>query len=127
MNHVTTRLVKKNADKTYQLQLFGPFRQSSDKVIIDNSRGSSEWKHTGNLLGSIPHLLKPQLRMAREDFLDIVTIVDLNNWLSLKCIFSIQFVFVTSNTNIGKFQNMVRNHMLLIIDVKAAIVCKHCF
>jgi hypothetical protein len=25
---------------------------------------------------------------------------------------------------IGKFENMVRNHMLLIIDVKAAIVCK---
>ena len=65
--------------------------------------------------------------MAREDFMDIVTIVDLNDWLSLKCIFSMKFVFVTCNMIIGKFENMVRNHMLIIIDVKVAIVCKHCF
>jgi hypothetical protein len=28
---------------------------------------------------------------------------------------------------IGKFENMVRNNMLFIIDVKTAIVCKPCF
>jgi hypothetical protein len=59
--------------------------------------------------------------------MDIVTIVDVNDWLSLKCIFSMEFVFVTCNMIIGKFENMVKKHMLLIIDVKAAIVCKHCF
>jgi hypothetical protein len=59
--------------------------------------------------------------------MDIVTIVDLNDWLSLKCIFRMKFVFVTCNMIIGKFENMVRNHMLIIIDVKVAIVCKHCF
>jgi hypothetical protein len=47
--------------------------------------------------------------------------------LPLKCIFSMKFVFVTSNMITGKSENMVRNHMLLIIYVKAAIVCKHCF
>ena len=65
--------------------------------------------------------------MAREDFLDIVNILDLNDWFSLKCIFSIKFVFVTSNMITGKFENMARNHMLLIMNVKAAIFCKHCF
>jgi hypothetical protein len=68
--------------------------------------------------------MKPQLRMAREDFMDIVTIVDLNDWLSLKCIFNMKFVFVTCNMIIGKFENMVRNPMLIIIAVKAAIACK---
>jgi hypothetical protein len=47
--------------------------------------------------------------------------------LTLKCIFSMKFVFVTSNIITGKFENMARNHMLLIIDVKAAIFCKLCF
>jgi hypothetical protein len=65
--------------------------------------------------------------MAREDFMDIVTIVDLNDWLSLKCFFSMKFVFVTCFVIIGKFENTVGNHMLIIIDVKAAIVCKLCF
>jgi hypothetical protein len=65
--------------------------------------------------------------MAREDFFDIVNILDLNDWLSLKCIFSMEFVFVTSNMITGKFENMARNDMLLFIDVRAAIFCKHFF
>jgi hypothetical protein len=57
---------RKPVRRTYirrdQSQLLGPFRQSSDKVIIDNSRGSSEWRRDMTNETLLIILLDPSLR-----------------------------------------------------------------
>jgi hypothetical protein len=49
--------------------------------------------------------------VAREDFFESVNILELNDYLSSKCIFSIRFGFVTSNTNSGKFESRASNKL----------------
>jgi hypothetical protein len=58
---------------------------------------------------------------ASKDFLDIVTILDLNDVFYVHCWHEV--CFLTYNMITGKFENMARNHLLLIKDVTDAIFC----
>ena len=72
------------------------------------------------LLGSSPHQDSHSCELARVKFLDSVKILDLNDGLKFKCIFSIIFYIVLiltiTNSNISKFN-------VQLPDVKEAIFC----
>ena len=64
--------------------------------------------------------------MAREDLYNSVNILELNDCLSFKFIFSIKFVFATSNMNSSKFESKTRNQLLSHVEVKDIFCRKRC-
>lgn len=65
--------------------------------------------------------------MVREDFFDSKNIVHLNSSMSFKCIFVINFSFVTFNMKYYKFENMAIHQLYMSMKVKDAIFVNSAF